>query len=477
MQTLDYKQNGHKPGTVELESLEPLVSTPEPQTENPPQPPEPSPRRSNKKGLILAALGMGAIVAGGFGYRWWQYASTHEETDNATVAGHVYDISSRIPGTVERVAVNDNQLVHQGEVLVQLDPQDYQTKVTQAKAALENAQLQAKAARANIAQAQANADATQTQAQGDISGAIASISSAQAVVAEAESGIPTARAAVTEAQAGVTAARANVGQAQATLEKAQTDYNRYNSLYQEGVIARQQLDSAKVAYEVALAQEKTAEQQVQQAEAKVAQAREGVSQAEAKVAQAREGVSSARAKLAASQSGLQQAKAKAQQTEVNSAQYEAAQAAIAQAAANLKDAQLQLSYTQISAPVDGRVGRKAVEVGKRVQSGTPLMAIVGDEYWVVANFKETQLENVQPGQSVEIQLDALPHHTFRGRVDSISPASGAEFALLPPDNATGNFTKVVQRVPVKIIFDSDSIKGYESRIVPGMSAVASVEHQ
>ena len=136
---------------------------------------------------------------------------------------------------------------------------------------------------------------------------------------------------------------------------------------------------------------------------------------------------------------------------------------------------LKLSYTNITAPSGGRIGRKSAEVGQRVQPGQPIMAIVSNEYWVVANFKETQLEQIQPGQPVEIKLDAFPHHPFVGRVDNISPASGAQFALLPPDNATGNFTKIVQRIPVKVVFDPQSIKGYESRIAPGMSAEATVE--
>ncbi len=133
--------------------------------------------------------------------------------------------------------------------------------------------------------------------------------------------------------------------------------------------------------------------------------------------------------------------------------------------------------TNIVAPTSGRIGRKTVEVGQRVQPGSPLMAIVGNDYWVTANFKETQMEDIKPGEKVEVELDAFPHHKFVGRVDSISPASGSQFALLPPDNATGNFTKVVQRIPVKITLDSQSIKGYESRITPGMSAVVSVEHE
>jgi len=405
------------------------------------------PQRQRPLGLILAALGMGAIVVGNFGNRWWQYASTHEETDNASVTGHVHQISSRINGTVADVLVNDNQLVQTGQLLVKLDPRDYQNKAQQAEAALETARRQAKSAQVSINLASQNAAANTTQAQGNIESAIAAVA--------------TAKAAVNEAQAGIPAAQAQVAQAQANLQKAQADYNRYNSLYQSGAITRQQLDTARAAYQVTLAQKKSAQQ--------------GVAQAEAKMAQAQEGVTKAQAQLAASQGGLQQAKASGVQTEVNRSQYRAAEAAIAQTQANLKDAQLQLSYTNITAPSPGRVGRKAVEVGQRVQPGQPLMAIVDSDYWVVANFKETQLENIRPGQPVEITVDAFPHHHFTGHVDSFSPGSGATFALLPPDNATGNFTKIVQRIPVKVVFDPQSIQGYESRITAGMSAEVSVE--
>lgn len=190
------------------------------------------------------------------------------------------------------------------------------------------------------------------------------------------------------------------------------DYNRYQNLANQGAVPQQQLDAAKAAYDVAQAQKNVALQGVQQV----------------------------------------------------------VQSAIAQAEASLKDAQLQLSYTNIVAPASGQVARKTVEVGQRVQPGSPLMAIVENNYWITANFKETQLRDIKPGQEVEITLDAFPSRKFVGRVDSISPAFGAQFALLPPDNATGNFTKVVQHIPVKVVFDSKSIQGYESRITPGMSA-------
>lgn len=432
------------------------------------------PKRKLPKWL-LPAIGVGAIVGGSFGYHWWQYASTHQETDDATVSGNIHPVSSRINGTVMAVPVNDNQQVHQGDLLVKLDPRDYEVKVQQARAALEAAQRQAGAAEANIALASGTTQGKTSQAQGDVRAAQAGIATAQATVAEARTGIPAAQAAVAEAQAGIPAAQAQVAQAQANLTRAQADYNRYETLYRQGAVTRQQLETARATYLVAQAQKNSAQQGVQQAQAKLAQAKQGVAQAQAKLAQAQEGVANAQAKLAAAQGGLEQATAGGQQTQVNRSQYEAAKAAIAQSQAALNDAQLQLSYTNIIAPTDGRVGRKTVEIGQRIQPGQPLMSVVDNEDWVVANFKETQLEKMRPGQEVEVKLDAFPHHPFQGRVDSFSPASGAQFALLPPDNATGNFTKIVQRVPVKIVLDPQSVKGYESRIVPGMSAVVSVE--
>jgi membrane fusion protein (multidrug efflux system) len=503
-QTDDLSRNGHKTTPLEDLSVAPLPPAEVAPPEDSQEPAPSTPPKKRRLGLIFGILGAGALLFGGYyGYQAWRYASSHEETDNATVAGHIHQVSSRITGTVTEILVQDNQRVRKGELLVQLDPRDYQLKVQQAQAALEAANRQAAAAQASIDLASETAQANTTQAKGGVSGAQAAIATAQAALteaqtgvpaaqaslAEAQAGIPTAQAGVTEAQAGVSAAEAQLQQAEANLEQVQTDYNRYSSLYDEGAIPRQQLDAAKAAYQVAQAQRDAAQQAIEQAQARVAQAqegvtqaqakvaraREGVAQAQAKVAQAQEGVTSAQAQLATSQGGLQQATASGQQTEVNRSQYEAAKAAITQAQASLKEAQLQLSYTQIVAPTAGVVGRKTVEVGQRIQPGAPLMAIVSDELWVVANFKETQLENMKPGEPVDVTLDAFPSHHFAGKVDSFSPASGSQFTLLPPDNATGNFTKVVQRVPVKIILNPQTLKGYETRIVPGMSAVVNVD--
>jgi membrane fusion protein (multidrug efflux system) len=464
--------------TTVLDNVEKLETSPtsEGAVVTPPVPePEIAPKGKKRLRIILVALGVGAIAAGSLGYHYWQYSSTHQETDNATVEGHIHQISSKIPGTVSQVLVRDNQLVKPGQLLVQLDPQDYQSQVQQAAAALENARRQAQAAAANITFTAQTTTGKTTQAQGDVSNSIATISTAQAAVVEAQAGISAAQADVKLATAGIPSAQSQVAQANANLEKAQLDYNRYNQLYKQGAIPRQQLDTAKAAYDVAVAQKRAAVEGVEQAQARLASAKVGVAKAESQLAQAQEGVTSAQAKLAASKGGLQQATANGQDTAVKRSQYAATKAAIAQAQAALKNAQLQLSYTNITAPSAGRVGKKNVEVGDRVSVGSPLMAIVDNENWVVANFKETQMEKILPGQPVEIKLDTFPHHTFIGRVDSISPASGAQFTLLPPDNATGNFTKIVQRIPVKIVFDHKSIQGYESRIVPGMSAEVSVE--
>jgi membrane fusion protein, multidrug efflux system len=464
------------PSTEEIKLPAEVASEASPKAASEEQIQPKSPKKSSRwrLGLILGAAGVGAIAAGVAGYHWWQYSSSHEETDNATVAGHIHNISPRIAGTVAAVRVQDNQSVRQGQTLFTLDPRDYQVKVQQAQAALLAAQRQAEVAQSNIAVTSQNAQGQTTQAQGDITGALASISTAQAALRESQSGVPVARAAVTSAEAGVESARAQVSQTDVNLEKLRADYERYSSLSQAGAISRQQFESARAAYNVAQAERRTAIQGVQQAQATLAQSQQGVASAQAKVAQAQEGIASAQAGLSKSRGGLEQAKSTTLQTKVNQGQFSASQAAIAQAEVSLKDAQLQLSYTNITAPTSGVIGRKSVEVGQRVQPGTLTMAIVDPNVWVTANFKETQLERMRPGEPVEVKLDSFPHHAFTGKVQSISPASGAQFTLLPPDNATGNFTKIVQRIPVKILLDPQSVKGYESRVSPGMSAEVSV---
>ena len=405
------------------------------------------PHRHSRQLIAIVLISTGALVVGILGYRWWNFAATHQETDNAYVAGDINPINSRIAGTVVEVAIQDNQVVSPGTVLIKLDPRDQEVAVQQAQAALETARSQARVAQANIRVVSTTAQGQTTQAQGNIDAAAATVSASESQVLEAQAGVPVAQA--------------QLAQVEAALVKADLDYKRYSQLAQSGAIAKQQVEAAKATYDSTIAQRDVAREQIRQAEAKLTQAEKNKANSQAK--------------LASTQGNLQQADATGQQTEVSREQYKVAQAAVTQAEVQLKNAQLQLSYTVLKAPASGQVGNKTVQVGQRVQAGQTLMSLVQQRPWIVANFKETQLAKIQPGQSVEIKLDAVPGRVFIGKIDSLAPASGAKFALLPPDNATGNFTKIVQRVPIKVVFDADSVRGYESKITAGMSAAVTVE--
>ncbi|HEY0793035.1 MAG TPA: HlyD family secretion protein [Chthoniobacterales bacterium] len=248
----------------------------------------------------------------------------------------------------------------------------------------------------------------------------------------ADAAVPQATAQISEARAQLAQAEAGIAQTSAQLAKAMLDFHRADELFKRNVSARAEYDTAVAARDVALANSASA-----------AATREA-----------------AAATLHAAEAGERVALAK-QGT----------------AQANVRDAELQLSYATVSAPADGVVGKKSVEVGQRVQPGQALLAVVGTDNWVIANFKENQLARMQPGQPVQITVDAIADHSFAGTVESFSPGTGAKFSLLPPDNATGNFTKVVQRLPVKIRFTPESMRGYEGRLSPGLSAVVKVRVQ
>ena len=387
--------------------------------------------------LVLAVL-LGILL--------WLVARSHETTNDAYVTGNLHAVSSRVPGTVEVVAIDDNEQIHAGQVLVRLDPHDFQANLDQAQAALAVAQRQAATARESISLTSQNASAGSTQAEGGI--------------AQAEAGIETAKAAVVQAEAGVVRSQAQQAEAAANLEQAAADDKRYTDLVAKEEVPRQQYDHAHVAYKVALASKAAADT--------------GVDDAQAGLVHAQAGVREAAAMLTKAQGGLVQARAAYTDVAVRRTQYEAAQANVAQAQASVDNAALQLSYTTIKSPVDGTIGSKSVETGQRVQPGQSLLSVVAPQVWIVANFKETQLTRMRSGQPVDVKLDTFPDRHFRGHVQSFSPASGSDFSLLPPDDATGNFIKVVQRVPVKILLDGDSVQGYVNRFAPGMSAVVKV---
>ncbi|KUG06139.1 HlyD family secretion protein [Solirubrum puertoriconensis] len=370
-----------------MATQEPVVDRHTPQTGGPAQPAvdtayDEQPEGSKRRPILYIILALVLLVGGYFGYQRYQFGQTHEETDDAQVEGDIYPVLPRVGGPVLEVKVDDNQQVKQGDVLVTLDPADYQQRVNAAQAAL--------------AAAQAN------------------------VVA--------ARAAVGTAQANVGQAQSAIGVSEANRTRLERDLKRSQFLRKEDIIPQSELDAVQANLKATTAQRATAAEQVQVARQQVAAAQQQVAVAEAVVKQRQ---------------------------------------------ADLDNAQLQLSYTTIKAPANGTVAKKGVQPGQVVQPGQQLMGLVAsNRTWIIANFKETQLENMRVGQPVEVEVDAYPNEEFRGHIESLSPATGARFALLPPDNASGNFVKVTQRVPVKIMLDKVDP---EHPLRAGMSVTATVQ--
>jgi membrane fusion protein (multidrug efflux system) len=401
---------------------------------------------ARKRTTVFLRLGMFFLAAAVGGFFWWQWASSREETDDAYVDAHISNISAKISGNIQHVFVEDNQLVKAGQVLVDLDPSDYEVKVDQNIAALEEAQHVAEATHSKIGQSSLSAKGQTTQASGDLFSTEAQIESAQARISQAE--------------AETRQTRSRIVQQEAQVKFDLADYDRYRLVYQDRVITKQQFDKAKTTYDIAVAQ--------------LAGMQHDLSAAQEKERQAKASLKDAQAKLTHSQGGVTSALAMGRQENIDKESYQGDLCAVKKAAADLKQSRLQLSYTKIVSPVSGRIGRKSAEVGQRIEAGQLLLAIVQENPWITANFKETQVGKMHRGMPVEIVIDTFPGRKFSGRIDSVAPASGAKFSMLPPDNATGNFTKVVQRVPVKIVFDKESLEPVKDLLAPGMSCVTTV---
>ena len=392
---------------------------------SPPPPPVRS-RRVIPIWLIVAIV----IVIAGAGIWVFHYYSTFETTDDAQVDGHINPISARVGGYILTVNVTDNQYVDAGTVLAQIDPKDYQVAVDKAKADLASAEATALAASRNVPITTVNS--------------ASQLASANADVTDMQAGI-------LAAQGQADAAKATLAEAQANDVKAQADLARYKQLVAKQEVSQQQYDQAVAAAAASAAS-------VVAARASESAANEMVKEAQGKLVQA--GASVRSAQLAP------------QQVDVSKAQFSSADALVAQKKSQLEQAMLNLQYCTIVAPVTGVVN-KNVEVGMNVQPGQQLLSIVPlDDVWVTANFKETQLRYMRPGQPVEISVDAYGRK-YKGHVDSIAGATGSLFSLLPPENATGNYVKVVQRIPVKIVLDPGSNKDHLLR--PGMSVTPKVE--
>lgn len=377
-------------------------------------------------GLIALLLIVGVIL-------FYIHSRHWEDTDDAQVDGHIYNISARVSGHVTKVYYDDNQLVQAGAVLVEIDPSDYQI-------ALENA-------RANYQDLVAQAAATQ-------SGVPLVRSSARNSIAGAEVDVTNAIAQIDSAKKQADAARAQLDQAQANAAKANSDVLRYEQLVKKQEISQQLFDTA-------IAAAKSANATVAAAQANVLSAEQEVNVASGRLSQAR--------------SSLANARVSPVNVRVTAQKATAADAAALRADAAVRQAQLNLDYTKLVSPVTGIVGHRSVEPGHNVSIGQMLMSVVPlDDLWITANFKETQLHHMFPGQHVKIHIDAL-NKDIEGTVDSLGAATGAVFSILPPENATGNYVKVVQRIPVKITYKRD--QDPDQRLRPGMSVEANVNVQ
>jgi membrane fusion protein (multidrug efflux system) len=377
--------------------------------------------------MILAIAFVVLLVSGFLAYR---YFSTYETTDDAEIDGHLMPLSARISGYIQKVNVDDNQYVTAGTVLAEIDPRDYQVAVDQAKAQLADAQASAQALNINVP--------------------ITSVNTTSQVSAS-EADVENARAGIVAAQQQYDASKAQLDQALANDVKAQNDLERYRQLVEKQEISKQLYDSA-----LAAARASTAT----------------VAAARASAAAAGQQVTEAQSKLVQANANLRYAQTGPRQVASTRARALSADATAQQKEAALEQALLNLQYTKIIAPVNGVV-TKNVEVGMNVQPGQQLFSVVPlDDVWVTANYKETQLKYMRPGQPAEFKVDANGR-TYKGKVDSIAGSSGARTSLLPPENATGNYVKVVQRIPVKIVLDPGENSDHLLRL--GMSVEPKVK--
>ena len=409
------------------------------------------PRRRH---LLLAIVAVVLGLAGYAGYLlyYWHY---HISTDDAYITARIAPMSARIPGIVVEVLVNDNQDVKADQVLVRLDPRDYEVAVAQARAAVASA-------KGDLETAVAGVPLTDESTRSLVQQADAALGATQFGTEMARHDLDERRGVLQAKQSAVAAADASVRAAQADYERSKNDRDRMASLVKANLVAQQEWEHADATF-------KTAEAVLDAARKRFDQARSEVVQAEASLRTQQAAIGQSVSRMDESRASLQNARTR-QQVRQRQAQVEAGQGRLAQALANLQQAELNLVYSTIRAPMAGRVSRKSVEMGQVVAIGQALLAVVDlDDVWVVANYKETELTHVRPGQRATVTVDTYQGKTFKARVDSIQAGSGAVFSLLPPENATGNFVKVVQRVPVKLVFE----RGENSQhlLVPGMSAV------
>jgi membrane fusion protein (multidrug efflux system) len=409
------------------------------------EPPPPEPPKGLKSPKVQRLLMLAAIVIVAVAVGLYLYYRNRESTDDAQVDGHITPIAAKISGRIAEVLVRDNEPVKAGQVLAKIDPRDYQAALDNAKAALALAQSEAQSANVDVPRTRENVASGTSSANAGLLGAEAELAQAQAAYTQAQN-------------SDLAFAKANVEKSRANAQLAQADLDRYRPLMDKGEISKQQFDAAKANADATASALKAEEEKIQQAQSNIQIAKAQLNAAQARVEQARAGVSSARADI--------------QQVSMRSADAQGKLAKVDQARAMVDAAQLNLSYTEIVAPRDGVATHKQVEAGQIVQAGQGLLVVVPlQDVWVTANFKETQLRKMRAGQKAEVHVDTYGK-TFSGHVDSIAGATGAILSLLPPENATGNYVKVVQRIPVKITVDP--ISADKAILRPGMNVDVTV---
>jgi membrane fusion protein (multidrug efflux system) len=382
-------------------------------------------KSSRRKFVVIAVLIF--LVVGACLFYW--HSTFSEDTDDAQIDGNLYQVSSRVTGQVIKVYVDDNQMVQAGQLLAEIDPKDYQVALEQAQANLASAQ-------ASLIQANVNVPITST--------------SVRTTLSTTGSDVQGAMAAVAQAQKQEQAAAARVDQAKANALKAKLDVDRYTPLVEKDVISKQQFDAA-------VAQASGSSAAVIEAQSQVIAQQEAIREAQQRLAQSRFQATESRT------NGPQQVR-------VQEAKAHAAQAEVQQAQAKVDQAQLNLGYTHITAPATGIVNKKNVQVGANLSIGQDLLTIIPlTDLWVTANFKETQIQHMHPGQAVTIEVDALGGRKFDGKVTQIGGATGSRLSLFPPENATGNYVKVVQRIPIRIDFTDLEKENKDYALRPGFS--------
>jgi len=394
--------------------------------------------------LRLRLIAGGAILLAAL-LGLYLYFHNRESTDDAQVDGHITPIAAKIYGRVAKVMVKDNQPVKAGQVLVQLDPADYQAALDQAKAALALAEGEARSAGVDVPRTSEDTASGTSSAQAQLAGSQADLMRAQATYEQSQT-------------ADLAYAQANIEKSRANAQLAQADLARYLPLMEKGEISKQQYDAAKANADATASALNADQQKLVQAQRNVEISHAQLEAAKARVLQAQAGVASAHADI--------------KRVAMRSADAQAKLAKVEQARAQVEAARLNFTYCNVVAPIDGVVTHKQAEDGQIVQQGQGLMVIVPlQDVWVTANFKETQLRKMRPGQKAYVEVDTYGK-TFSGHVDSLAGATGAVVSLLPPENATGNFVKVVQRIPVKIVLDP--ISPDVAVLRPGMNVDATV---